>query len=66
MQEVFNNIRAECARRRITIKELAEQTGIERRTYYAWEKKGDLPVSALNQIANTLGVTTDKLLGLTT
>ena len=64
MKEVFDNIRAECARHHITLKELAEKSGIERRTYYKWESKGDMPLSALNKFAEVLDVTTDKLLGL--
>lgn len=64
MAEVFNNIRAECARRRITVVEMTEQAGVDRRTFYNWEAKGDLPVSALGRIADVLNVSTDKLLGL--
>lgn len=48
----------------MTICELAEQAGIERKTFYNWENKGDMPLSALNKFAKILKVTTDKLLGL--
>ena len=64
MVEVFDNIRAECARRRMSLSEMTEIIGIERKTFYNWENKGDLPVSALNKIADVLNVPTDKLLGL--
>jgi DNA-binding XRE family transcriptional regulator len=64
MAEVFNNIRAECARKRMTLTEMTEQIGIERKTFYNWEDKGDLPLSALSKIADVLNVPTDKLLGL--
>lgn len=64
MAEVFNNIRAECARQRITIEQMTDKAGISRKTFYNWEKKGDLPVSMLNQIANVLKTSTDKILGL--
>ena len=64
MDTVFDNIRAECARNRITIEELAEQLGIERKTFYNWESKKDFPVSMLKRMANIFGITTDKLLGI--
>jgi transcriptional regulator with XRE-family HTH domain len=64
MTEVFNNIRAECARRRMSLSEMTEIIGVERKTFYNWESKGDLPVSVLSKIANVLNVSTDKLLGL--
>lgn len=64
MTEVFNNIRAECARRRMSLSEMTETIGIERKTFYNWESKGDLPVSVLSKIADVLNVSTDKLLGL--
>lgn len=64
MTEVFNNIRAECARRRMSLSEMTEIIGVERKTFYNWESKGDLPVSVLSKIADVLNVSTDKLLGL--
>jgi transcriptional regulator with XRE-family HTH domain len=64
MTEVFNNIRAECARRRMSLSEMTEIIGVERKTFYNWESKGDLPVSILSKIADVLNVSTDKLLGL--
>lgn len=64
MAKVFDNIRAECARKHMSLRELTVQLGIERKTFYNWEAKGDLPVSALNKIADILGVRTDVILGL--
>jgi transcriptional regulator with XRE-family HTH domain len=64
MTEVFNNIRAECARRRMSLSKMTEIIGVERKTFYNWESKGDLPVSVLSKIADVLNVSTDKLLGL--
>lgn len=64
MTEVFNNIRAECARQHMTIEQMTDQAGISRKTFYNWEKKGDLPVKMLDQIATVLKTTTDKILGL--
>lgn len=64
MAEVFDNIRAECARNRMTLCELTAKAGIERKTFYNWEEKGDMPLSALSKFAEILKVTTDKLLGI--
>ena len=50
METVFNNIRAECARRRWSIEELSE--------------KQDFPTSVLVQMAELFDVTTDELLGI--
>lgn len=65
MAEVFLNIRAECARHRMSISDLVEKAGIERKTYYNWEQREDMPVSALLKFSEVLGVKTDVLLGLT-
>lgn len=64
MDTVFNNIRAECARNRWSVEELTDKLGIERKTFYNWEKKQDFPVSALVQMAELFGITTDELLGI--
>jgi transcriptional regulator with XRE-family HTH domain len=64
MDTVFDNIRAECARRHITIDELADKLGIERKTFYNWENRKDFPVSMLKKMASLFGITTDELLGL--
>jgi transcriptional regulator with XRE-family HTH domain len=63
-ETVFNNIRAECARKRWSIEELANALGIERKTFYNWEKKQDFPASVLVQMAELFNITTDELLGL--
>ena len=64
METVFNNIRAECARRKWSLEELSNKLGIERKTFYNWEKKQDFPTSALVQMANLFEITPDELLGL--
>lgn len=64
MEQVFDNIRAECARRRWSIEELADRLNIERKTFYNWEKKKDFPTSILVKMAVMFGVTSDELLGL--
>ena len=64
MAEVFNNIRAECARKHLTLCELTEKANVTRKTFYNWENKGDMPISALIRIDEILSVSTDKLLGI--
>lgn len=64
METVFDTIRAECARKRWSIEELSDKMGIERKTFYNWEKKKDFPVSALKKMADLFGTTTDYLLGI--
>jgi transcriptional regulator with XRE-family HTH domain len=61
---VFRNIRAECARNALTIEELSNKLGIERKTFYNWEDKKDLPVSYLVKMSNIFHVSTDELLSL--
>ena len=64
MDTVFRNIRAECARNGMSIEELSEKLGIERKTFYNWENKKDFPVSCLIKMADIFHVTTDVILGL--
>ena len=64
MENVFKYIRAECARNSISIEELSNQLGIERRTFYNWEAKKDFPVSYLVKMALILRVRVDVLLGI--
>lgn len=64
MEKVFDNIRAECARKRWTIEELTEKLGVGRKTFYNWEKAQDFPTSSLVQMAELFGITTDELLGI--
>lgn len=64
MDKVFDNIRAECARKRWSIEELANKLGVERKTFYNWEKKQDLPVSMLVNMSKLFNTSVDKLLGL--
>jgi DNA-binding XRE family transcriptional regulator len=64
LEIVFRNIRAECARNALTIEELSNKLGIERKTFYNWEAKKDLPVSYLLKMASIFNVGTDVILGL--
>ena len=64
MESVFRNIRAECARNALSIEELSNMIGIERKTFYNWENKKDFPVSYLVKMAEIFHVTTDTILGI--
>ena len=61
MSGVFNNIRAELARNRYTIEQLAEFLGIERKTFYNWELKGDFPAKYVPAMAKFLNCSVDCL-----
>lgn len=64
MESVFRNIRAECARNALSIEELSNMIGIERKTFYNWENKKDFPVSYLVKMAEIFHVPTDTILGI--
>lgn len=64
MESVFKNIRAECARNAISIEELSNKIGIERKTFYNWENKKDFPVSYLVKMSKIFHVPIDALLGI--
>lgn len=64
LDSVFKNIRAECARNSISIEELSNKIGIERKTFYNWESKKDFPVSYLVKMSNIFHVAPDVLLGI--
>ena len=66
MESVFRNIRAECARNSISIEELSNMIGIERKTFYNWESKKDFPVSYLVKMAAIFHVAPDVILGIKT
>lgn len=62
MPNIFENIRAECAEKNISLVLLTTQLGIERKTFYNWQEKGDLPLSAVSKIADILGIPMERLL----
>lgn len=65
MEELFWNIKAECARIGLPMNGLIEEVNIPKKTWYRWVDKGDLPTSALVKIAKYLHKSTDSLLGMT-
>ena len=62
MKIEFNNIRAEIARNRMTIEQFCKKIGIEKKTFYNWESKGDLPASYVLDMAQMFNTTTDYLI----
>lgn len=61
----YPNIEAERARINISQEELAEKLNIERKTYYNWLTKGNIPVSSLLALADMFDCSIDYLLGRT-
>jgi len=64
LENVFRNIRAECARNSLSLEEFSVKLGIERKTFYNWETKKDFPVSYLVKMSELFHIPTDVLLGL--
>jgi len=60
----YPNIDAERARKGISNDTLAAQLGVSRKTLYNWMDKGNIPTSALIQMADTFNCTIDYLLGV--
>lgn len=59
---IYRNIAAERARKGMSQEELAQHLNVTRKTLYNWETKGKIPMSALEEMANLFGVSTDYLL----
>ena len=61
----FPNIEAERSRFNMSQESLADQLAIERKTYYNWLTKGNIPVKYLIQLSDIFGCSIDYLLGRT-
>ena len=61
MELLFSNIRTTCTLKMMTIEQLADEVGIERKTFYTWEDRLELPASQLIIIAKVLKKTIDDL-----
>lgn len=59
----YPNIEAERARSGVSNDTLAEKLGVTRKTLYNWMEKGNIPVSALIQMADLFECSIDYLLG---
>lgn len=62
---LYPNIEAERVRANMTQEELAIKLGIERKSYYNWQKKGNIPIKKLLSLADIFNCSTDYLLGRT-
>lgn len=59
----YPNIEAERARKGISNDRLAADLGVTRKTLYNWIFKGNIPLSALIQMADLFDCSIDYLLG---
>lgn len=60
---MLSNIEAERVRNQITKKELAEELGIDVRTYYNWiNENADIPSKKLKQLAEKFQVSMEYLI----
>lgn len=59
----YPNIEAERARKGISNDRLAADLGVTRKTLYNWMFKGNIPLSALIQMADLFDCSIDYLLG---
>lgn len=59
---VMANIDSERIRHGMTQEQLCEKLGITRKTYFLWKNKGDIPCSALVQLMDVFGCSSDYLL----
>ena len=59
----YPNIEAERARRGMSNDSLAGKLGVTRKTLFNWVAKGNIPMSALNKMADLFECSIDYLLG---
>lgn len=64
MSTTFANIRAECARNGLSIEEFSKILGVNRSSYYRWERKRSIPSIYLAKMAELFGTSVDSLLGI--
>lgn len=61
----FDNINAEMARNHMTVEDLTNAIGVQRRTYYLWQTTRKVPSTKLIEMARIFGCSLDYLVGLT-
>lgn len=61
----YPNIEAERARANLSQEDLAKKLGVERKSYYTWLTKGNVPVGVLISLADMFNCSVDYLLGRT-
>lgn len=62
---MYMNIEAERARLKLSLDELSEKIGVERKTLYNWQLNGKIPATALIKMSEVFNCSVDYLLGLT-
>lgn len=60
----YPNIDAERARHGMSVDDLVQSLGVCKRTYYNWLKKGQIPQTMLERMADLFECSIDYLLGL--
>lgn len=65
MKVLYPNIEAERARKQMTQKEISNYLGIERKSYYNWLTKGNIPTTVLLKLSTLFDCSIDYLLGRT-
>lgn len=58
---IVDNINGEMKRHGMSQETLCKHLGVERKTFYEWKKKGDIPASKLLKCANLFNCTLDYL-----
>lgn len=64
-QVLYPNIEAERSRLGMSQADISEMLGIERKTYYNWLTKGNIPIPVLTKLADRFNCSIDYLLGRT-
>lgn len=62
---IYPNIEAERKRLNLSQEDFSEKLGIERKTYYNWLTKGNIPISVLIKLSEMFDCSIDYLLGRT-
>lgn len=62
---IYPNIEVERKRLNLSQEDFSEKLGIERKTYYNWLTKGNIPISVLIKLSEMFDCSIDYLLGRT-
>lgn len=62
--EMFQHIDIQRQTCGMSLDEFTKAIGIDRTTYYKFERKGDMPASLLLSVCDVLNTSADKLLGI--
>lgn len=62
---MYINIDVERVKLRMSLDELADKIGVQRKSIYIWQKNGKIPATVLITMADFFGCSIDYLLGRT-